>query len=135
MFLILIYKYSKINYCIILLLAALFSIIWRSIKVLKGKEIIEKNNNNNYSYNNPFFILDFTFAILAYMCIIFAKQINIKFIFLTLFIFIFAWIINIYGNIKKKYKNKMINSSQTIHFCGHCYVVLFVYITFFLYIY
>ena len=143
MLIILSYKFQEIDLCIILLFASIFSIIWRSMKVIKGKDIIEKNDNHNHSLKNPFFILDFGFAILAFLCVIFSKQINKKFITLVILIFILAWILNIssIGNDRNgsdssnDFKNKLINTSQTIHFCGHCYVIIIIFITFYMYIY
>lgn len=131
MLLILSFKFKEIDLCIILLLAAIFSIIWRSIKIIKGKNIIEKNNDHNYSLKNPYFILDLVFAILAFLCVLFSQQINKKFIFLIILIFILSWILNFSSN-NSNIKNKLISTSQTIHFCGHCYVLLIVFITFYL---
>lgn len=131
------FRFKQINLCIILLFASIFSIIWRSIKIIKGKDEIEKDNNHNYLINNLFFILDFTFAILGFLCVIFSKQINIRFIILTIFIFILSWLLYIieFNKIKKNTQindNKIISTSQTIHFCGHCYVILIVFLTFYL---
>ena len=131
MLIILCMKFQQIDLCIILLLAALFSILWRSIKLIIGKEEIEKEDNHNHSLKNPFFILDFVFAILGYLCVIFSKQINKKFIYLTLLIFVLAWILNIISY-KMDNKDKIISISQGTHFCGHCYVVLIIIITFYL---
>ena len=133
------FKFQEIDLCLILLLAAIFSIIWRSIKIINGKEIIEKNNNHNHSLKNPFFILDFVFAILGFLCVFFSKQINKKFIFLIILIFILAWTLNFVSNYSNNsnnnFKNKIISTSQTIHFCGHCFVIFIVFITFYLNIY
>lgn len=129
MFLILIFKFNQINLCILLLLSAIFSILWRSIKIIKGKEVIEKNNNHHHSLVNPFFILDFSFAILAFLCIIFSKQINKKLIVLLAIIFIMAWYLTL--SYTKK-KNKNIKTSQAVHFYGHCYVILIIFLTFYL---
>ena len=131
MLIILCMRFQQIDLCIILLLAALFSILWRSIKLIIGKEEIEKEDNHNHSLKNPFFILDFVFAILGYLCVVFSKQINKKFIYLTLSIFVLAWILNIISY-KMDNKDKIISLSQTTHFCGHCYVVLIVIVTFYL---
>jgi hypothetical protein len=141
-------KFKEIDLCLILLLAAIFSIIWRSIKIIKGKNTIEKDNNHNYSLKNPFFILDFGFAILAFLCVSLSKQINKKFIFLTILVFVLGWIFNFVSNSNernesnecnqdnknddKNFKNKIISTSQTIHFCGHCFVIFIVFITFYL---
>ena len=136
-------KFQEINLCLILLLAAIFSIIWRSMKIIKGKEEIEKDNNHNYSLKNPFFILDFGFAILAFLCVSLSKQINKKFIFITILVFILAWILNFVSNdsndksdnVDNNSKNKIISTSQTVHFCGHCFVIFIIFITFYLNIY
>lgn len=136
MLLILLFKFNKINLCIILLLAAIFSIIWRSLKIIYGKNAIEKDNNHNHSLSNPFFILDFTFATLAYICVLFSKQFNNKLVIISLLIFILAWISNFINNSNNDFiKNKNINSSQTIHFGGHCCVIIIVFVTFYLNIY
>jgi len=130
------FKFKEIDLCLILLLAAIFSIIWRSMKIIKGQHAIEKDNNHNHSLTNPFFILDFGFATLAFLCVLFSKQINKKFIFLTILVFVLAWTLNFVSdcNISKNnnLKNKIINTSQTVHFCGHCFVIFIVFITFYL---
>ena len=146
MLIILSFKFKEIDLCLILLLAAIFSIIWRSMKIIKGKEEIEKDNNHNHSLKNGFFILDFGFAILAFLCVLFSKQINKKFLLFILFIFILAWSLNFISNdhndsndksdnVDNNFKNKIISTSQTIHFCGHCYLIFIVFITFYLNIY
>lgn len=138
------FKFQDIDLCLILLLAAIFSIIWRSMKIIKGQHAIEKDNNHNHSLTNPFFILDFGFAILAFLCVLFSKQINKKFIFLIILVFILAWIIYFVGyyisndsnnSNDTNSKNKIISTSQTIHFCGHCFLIFIVFITFYLNIY
>ena len=139
MLIILSFKFTEINLCLILLLSAIFSIIWRSMKIIKGQHAIEKDNNHNHYLKNPFFILDFSFATLAFLCVLFSKQINKKFIFLTILVFVLAWILNFVndsnGSKDNKLKNKIISTSQTIHFCGHCFVIFIVFITFYLNIY
>ena len=139
MLIILSYKFKNINLCLILLLAAIFSIIWRSIKVIKGKDVIEKDDNHNYSISNPFFIADFTFACLAYLCVLSSKQINKKLILLTFVIFFIAFMLNVYNSVYNKngseLKNRLTDASQSIHFYGHCCVVFIVFITFYLHIY
>ena len=52
MLIILSFKFKEIDLCLILLLAAIFSIIWRSMKIIKGKEEIEKDNNHISNTNN-----------------------------------------------------------------------------------
>ncbi len=143
MLIILSFRFQEIDLCLILILASIFSIVWRSIKIIQGQNKIENNNNNNNRNNylkNGFFILDFSFAILGYLCVLFSKQINKKFIILTLFIFILAWGINFIvisndsNDSNDSNHKKLISTSQTIHFCGHCYVIFIVFITFYLYI-
>jgi hypothetical protein len=131
MLLLLIFKYKEIDLCIILILGSIFSILWRSIKIIYGKDKIEKNNEGklsklNKSFVNPFFLLDFIFGLLGYICICYSKQINNKFIILIFSIFMLAWILNI--------SSQHNNTSQTIHFCGHCYVLLIFLLTFNFYI-
>ena len=129
MLLLVVYKYKEIDICIIFILAAIFSIIWRSMKLIVGQQIIENDGNGNLSPNhhltNPFFILDCAFAILAFACVVFSKQINIKFSLLAILVFIIAWTLN--------FMNYM-DESSTIHFCGHCYVIIFMILTFYFYI-
>ena len=141
MLIILSFKFKEIDLCLILLLSAIFSIIWRSLKIIKGKDTIEKDNNHNHSINNPFFILDFGFATLAFLCVLFSKQINKKFLLLIFLIFVLAWILNFISEINdngdnnnnnNNFKNKIISTSQTIHFCGHCFLIFIVFITFYL---
>ena len=138
------FKFQEIDLCLILLLAAIFSIIWRSMKIIKGQHAIEKDNNHNHSLTNPFFILDFGFATLAFLCVLFSKQINKKFLLLIFLIFILAWILNFISesndsndsndsnNRYNNFKNKIISTSQTVHFCGHCFLIFIVFITFYL---
>jgi uncharacterized membrane protein YfcA len=139
MLIILSFKFKEIDLCSILLLSAIFSITWRSIKIIKGKETIEKDNY----IKNPFFILDFGFAILALLCVLFSKQINKKFLLFLFLIFVLSWILtficdsndksdNNNNNNNNNLKNKIISTSQTIHFCGHCYLILIVFITFYI---
>lgn len=136
MLIILFYKFQEIDLCIILLFSSIFSIIWRSMKVFKGKDIIEKNNNHNHSIKNPFFILDFGFGILAFLCVVFSKQINKKFLLLIFLIFVLGWCLNFISETKdnsnNNFKNKIISTSQTIHFCGHCFLIFIIFITFYL---
>ena len=122
MLIILILQFRNINFCIILLLGALFSIIWRSIKLIEGENNIEKNNNINHSITNPFFLLDFTFGFLAYLCITTCNQINKKFILLTFLIFILAWILHL-SQIKEL--------SRTVHLCGHIYILIIFILTYY----
>lgn len=115
-------RFNAIDFSYILLLSALFSIIWRTYKLIKGEDIIEKNNNIHHSHNNPLFICDMLFIILSYLVLFNCKNINKKFLFLTLFIFILAWLLS--------YENTKI-TSRDVHFCGHCYVVLIFFLTFY----
>ena len=126
MLIILSFKFNEIDLCLILLLAAIFSIIWRSMKIIKGKDKIEIDNN---ALKNPFFILDFSFATLGFLCVLFSKQINKKFIFLTISIFVLSWILTFVSDSNNNNKEKI---SNTIHFCGHCFVILIIFITFYL---
>ena len=137
------FKFKEIDLCLILLLSAIFSIIWRSMKIIKGKDNIEKDNNHNHSLKNPFFILDFGFATLAFLCVLFSKQINKKFLLFIFLIFVLAWMLNFISdsnynsdknnnNDNNNFKNKIISTSQTVHFCGHCYLIFIVFITFYL---
>ena len=149
MLIILSFKFKEIYLCLILLVSSIFSIIWRSMKIIKGKNNIEKDNN---FLNKLFFILDFGFATLAFLCVLFSKQINKKFLLFIFFIFILAWSLYFISNSNYKsdknnnnnnngnnnngnnnnLKNKIISTSQTIHFCGHCYLIFIVFITFYL---
>ena len=52
MLLLLIFKYKEIDLCIILILGSIFSILWRSIKIIYGKDKIEKNNEGKLSKLN-----------------------------------------------------------------------------------
>lgn len=137
MLIILSFKFKEIDLCLILLLASIFSIIWRSMKIIKGQHAIEKDNNHNHYLKNPFFILDFSFATLAFLCVLFSKQINKKFLLFIFLIFILAWSLNFISesndsnNRNNNLKNKIISTSQTIHFCGHCYLIFIVFITFY----
>jgi len=125
MLIILLYKFTNINLCIILLLGSIFSIIWRSIKLIKGEEIIEQPGNLNSFFTNPLFILDFTFGFLAYICIFTCNQINKKFILLTFFIFIIAWNLHLM---------KINETSRAIHLYGHVNILIIFIFTFYFYL-
>ena len=123
MFILVILKIREVDLCIILLLAAIFSIIWRSTKLIQGQNILEKDDSDNHSLYHPLFILDFTFACLGFLCIINSRQINYKFVYLTILVFLIAWTLH--------FKNKR-KISRAIHFTGHCYVILIFFLTFYL---
>ena len=127
MFVILISKFDDINVCYILVLGTIFSIIWRSMKLIQGEEKIETDENGNKNSNkyiyNPWFILDFTFAILAYICIFSCNQINKKFIILTFLVFLLAWIMQFM---------KINEYSRVVHTIGHVYVLIIFILTFYL---
>lgn len=127
MFVILISKFNDINVCYILVLGTIFSIIWRSMKLIQGEEKIETDENGNKNSNkyiyNPWFILDFTFAILAYICIFSCNQINKKFIILTFLVFLLAWIMQFM---------KINEYSRVVHTIGHVYVLIIFILTFYL---
>ena len=123
MFILIILKIHEVDLCIILLLAALFSIIWRSTKLIQGKNKIEKDDSDNNSLYHPLFILDFAFAVLGFLCVINSRQINHKFIYLTILVFLIAWTLYFINQRK---------TSRTIHFSGHCYVILVFFLTFYL---
>lgn len=127
MFVILISKFDNINVCYILVLGTIFSIIWRSMKLIQGEEKIETDENGNKNSNkyiyNPWFILDFTFAILAYICIFSCNQINKKFIILTFLVFLLAWVMQFM---------KINEYSRVVHTIGHVYVLIIFILTFYL---
>ena len=131
MFLLLFFKNDEINLFFILILSAFFSILWRTTKLYKG-DIIQKDDNGEINKNkhlsNPLFLLDLTFAILAFLCVLYSNQINKKFIFIIIFVFLIAWLLHFITN------NNYINISNKIHFVGHCYAILIIFITFYLYI-
>ena len=127
MLIILISKFNDINVCYILVLGTIFSIIWRSMKLIQGEEKIETDENGNKNSNkyiyNPWFILDFTFAILAYICIISCNQINKKFIILTFLVFLLAWVMQFM---------KINEYSRVVHTIGHVYILIIFILTFYL---
>lgn len=58
MLLLLIFKYKQIDLCVVLIFSSVFSIIWRSMKLIKGKKEIEYNDgkhNKLVTFMNPFF--------------------------------------------------------------------------------
>ena len=125
MIVLVLFKFKEVNLCLILLLAALFSITWRSTKLIQGQNIIEKDDLNNNYFSHPLFILDLTFAILGFLCVINSRQIHYKFIYLTILIFSIGWTLHFLE--KRK-------TSRMIHFSGHCYVILIFFLTFYLYL-
>lgn len=130
MLLLIIIKYKEINLCLILILASIFSILWRCTKVYMGDEKINKDKNGNFSSNNqlshPLFLLDLLFALLAFICVLYSNQINKKFIFIVIFLFIIVWGIH--------FTDLDVETSNTLHFLAHCYILLIIFITFYLYI-
>lgn len=110
-------NFYKVDLCVVLLLASLFSIIWRSTKLLRGKSIIEKNSKNDI-LTHPLFILDFMFALLGYFCIMYSRQISYKLILLTFTIFTLGWTLH-YLDLSE--------ASRSVHFSGHC-TLIFIFI-------
>lgn len=135
MLLLLISKFKKIDLCVVLIFGAVFSIIWRSIKLIKGQNNIEYDSNGKknklITFMNPFFTLDFIFGILYFMCISKTKQINYKYLIIVSIIFNLAWILNIYEIYKSKNVDKFC-LSHTIHFSGHLCLLLVFVLTFYL---
>ena len=66
MLIILITKFKNINLCFILLFGAIFSIIWRSIKLVEGENKIELDENGNKNIKK-FIILTFLIFLLAWI--------------------------------------------------------------------
>lgn len=116
-----IFKVNYINLCFILILSAVFSILWRSTKLIKG----EKEINENGYRRDPLFILDLSVALLAFFCIFYSNQVNRKFYIITIFVFILAWLF---------FFMKHVKTARVLHSCGHCYVVIIFILTFYLYI-
>lgn len=137
MLLLLISKFRQIDLYVVLLFGAVFSIIWRSIKLIKGKDKIEYDNNGKLNklitFLNPFFMLDFVFGVLFFICISKTKQINYKFLIIVSIIFNLAWMCNIYEIYKSKNVDKFC-MSHTIHFVGHLCLLLIFVLTFCFYI-
>ena len=137
MLLLLISKFKQIDLCVVLIFGALFSIIWRSIKLIKGKDNIEYDKNGKHNklitFLNPLFMLDFVFGVLCFICINKTKQINYKFIIIVSIIFNLAWAFNLY-EIYKKQDNYKFCMSHTIHFVGHLCLLLVFLLTFYFYI-
>lgn len=123
MLILIILKIHRVNLCIILLISALFSVMWRSNKLIQGKNIIEKNNYDNDYLFHPLFILDFICAVIGFLCVIKSQQVNYKFAYLIIFVFLIAWTLH--------FMNKR-ETSRMIHFSGHCYVILIFFLTFYL---
>ena len=124
---IVLFYYKEIDVCYIFIFASLFSILWRSIKLYQGEDKIEKDENGEqngkHHWNNPIFVSDLTLTLLGYLCVINSNQINKKFIILTFLIFVLAWSIHYTGYYE---------TSRTIHFCGHCYIIFIFILTFLL---
>jgi len=137
MLLLLISKFKHIDLCVVLIFGAVFSIIWRSIKLIKGKDNIEYDNNGKQNklitFLNPLFMLDFVFGILCFICISKTKQINYKFLIIVSIIFNLAWALNFY-EIYKKQDNDKFCMSHTMHFVGHLCLLLIFVLTFYFYI-
>lgn len=109
MLLLLIPLFNKVEFFIILIMGALFSITWRGFKLMNGEKI-----ENGYMLN-PLFILDFVFASLAFISIFNNKYIDKKFVILTFIIFVIAWTLEFLN-----YKNE----SRVIHLFGHISIII-----------
>lgn len=120
---ILLYKFKYIDFCSVLLLAALFSSLWRAYKIYKGKKYIELNNHKR---SHLLFNLDFIFSACALLCIIFTGKIKNIFILLILFIFLLAWCFEL---------NKLSSIGQVIHTCGHFLIILIIILTYYFDVY
>jgi uncharacterized membrane protein len=132
MFIILLTFYSKIQFCYIMIISALLSIMWRGCKLYMGEKVIEGNNKKYV--NNPLFMLDFLFAFVVYILVFYSNQINKKFIFLTFFIFVIAWYLQLSTNADNDYDVESQNNielSRTMHFVGHLYVIIVFILTFY----
>ena len=114
-------NFNKVDLCVVLLLASLFSIIWRSTKLFKGKSVIEKNSRNDI-LTHPLFILDFVFALIGYICIMYSGQISYKLILLTFTIFTLGWTLH-FCNLPE--------AARSVHFSGHCCVIFIFILTFY----
>lgn len=137
MLLLLISKFKKIDLCVVLIFGSVFSIICKSIKLIKGKDNIEYDNNGKHNklitFLNPLFMLDFVFGVLCFICISKTKQINYKFLIIVSIIFNLAWTLNIYEIYKKQETDKFC-LSHIIHFSGHLCLLLVFVLTFYFYI-
>ena len=109
MLLLLIPLFNKVEFFIIFILGALFSIIWRGFKLMSSEKI-----ENGYILN-PLFILDFVFASLAFISSFNNKNIDNKFVILTFIIFVIAWTLEFLH-----YKNE----SRVIHLFGHISIII-----------
>jgi hypothetical protein len=118
--LILLNKFKQIDYCIILLIAAVFSCLWRGTKLYKGEKYIE---SDNHKCSHILFNLDFLFAVFAFICIISTGKINKKFILFILFIFICSWSLEIIN---------LPNTGQIIHTYGHFTIIIIIVLTYYL---
>lgn len=116
---VLLYKYKDIDLCFILILAALFSILWRLIKIYKGEKYIEKDNHKR---NHLLFNCDFAFSTLALLCVILTGKINSKFLLLIITIFLFAWLLEL---------NDYTNNSNIIHTYGHLTIIFIIVLTYY----
>ena len=135
MLLLLIFKYKQIDLCVVLIFSSVFSIIGRSMKLIKGKKEIEYNNdgkrNKLVTFMNPFFILDFIFGILCFFCINKTKQINYKFLIIISIVFNIAWALNLYEIYNNRNDNDKFCISHTVHFIGHLYILFIFVLTYY----
>ncbi len=135
-FLLVLLKWNEMNFCYILILAGLFSVLWRSTKILIGPEKIIHDEdgkvNENKQLKHPLFILDITFAILAFTCVFINNHVNKKLFFVVMLAFLIAWILHFIGAEIKKENNYYINTSNDMHLLGHCYVIILILITYYL---
>ena len=102
------------------------------MQIIYGEKKLNTDNNGNYNKNNylknPFFILDLTFALLCFIFISFTGIVNLKFIYTILIVLFIGWTFFLFNN-------NTLDLSRTIHACGHCYVILLLFITYYLDIY
>lgn len=118
MFILVSLQYSKINICWLLILASLFSIIWRSRKLVIGEEKFKEKG-----YDDIYFILDLVFAFLAVGCVFFSNQVNKKLLYICILAMILSWLFIFLEDER---------TSNYMHATGHCYVILGIILTFYI---
>ena len=120
---VLLYKFKDIDFCSVLLLAALFSTLWRALKLYKGEKYIE---HDNHKRSHLLFNLDFIFAVLALLCVIFTGKVNNKFLLLILCVFFIAWLLEL---------TNLTDTGDIIHTFGHFLCILVIILTYYFNIY
>jgi len=101
---------DKFTYCTIYILAAIFSLLWRTYRY-----------NTGSNQNHPLFYLDLLFALLTIYCCCFSPEISLAAVGFIVTLMSISWIL--------KFMNK-IPASNVVHCLAHYIVVGYLFFCF-----